>query len=91
MLLLGEYGELFKLLKEVTEDDLSRHSVMSRVFYEQNYTPAILSAAIKKTSGWADHQPDLRSYFSDGLQAFLDEERLIDDKQETLDLRNEPQ
>ncbi|WP_323690105.1 hypothetical protein [Rhizobium sp. AN95] len=84
-------AELFKLLKEVTEDDLSRHSVMSRVFYEQNYTPAILSAAIKKTSGWADHQPDLRSYFSDGLQAFLDEERLIDDKQETLDLRNEPQ
>ncbi len=85
----ADTAELFKLLKEITEDDLARHSVMSRVFYEQNYTPAILSATIKKTSGWSEHQLDLRSYFSDGLQAFLDEERLIDDKQKTVDLRSE--
>ncbi len=85
----ADTAELFELLKEITEDDLSRHSVMSRVFYEQNYTPAILNAAIKKTSGWAEHPTYLRSYFNDGLQAFLDEERLIDDKQETVDLRSE--
>ncbi len=76
----GNPDELISLLKSVSADDLYRHSRQSRDFYEKNYTLEILNSAIRKREGWESESPNFKSYYVDGLQAYLDEERLIDEQ-----------
>lgn len=83
---------LVQILSTVTSESLLQHSSVARHHFESNHSEAALVQAMKATSTSDKDVPPIAKIARDGLQAFLDEERVIYEstsKNEATRLRNE--
>lgn len=67
-------AELIDIVKNITGDDLIRHSLLARVHYDKFHSDqSLIDASDFSKSQDIDAVPKLRQYSADNLQIFLDE------------------
>jgi glycosyltransferase involved in cell wall biosynthesis len=83
----ADAAELQGILSNLTVELMHEHAAVSRAHFESHHSEEALSKAMRAKSTSEADVPPLAEVHDDGLQAFLDEERIIDSTEASHEMR----